>query len=121
MSRIECYGNTTRLQQLCRNLPYGQRVFVVEYSVNGEKERIQLNENYFKAGHKAGIGSIVVLDPKQESLHESVYNGLKKKGLLIDDKTGYKVVDVGLLIETNPHRIIFKKKEISNFIKGAVE
>ncbi len=120
MNTIPVYGNTTRLQAICKNLPYGQRVLVIEYEVNGKKKREQLNENFFRNGNKAGIGSTVILDPEQEAAHQSIYHSLRKNGVLIDNKTRYKVVDVGLLIKTDPHRVIFNKKEIRDFIKGAM-
>ena len=121
MKTIPIYGTTTRLQDLCKHLPYGQRVLVIEYKVNGEKKREQLNENFFINGNKAGIGSKVVIDPKQEVAHGCVFNGPKESGVQIDNRTSYKVVNVGLLIETDPHSVIFRNKDIGDFIKGVKE
>ena len=114
---IPVFGATTRVQEMCRSLPYGQRVFLIEYKVNGEKKREQLNENFFINGNKAGIGSRIVLDTTQETLHPSIYSSLREHGVQTDGETTYEVVDVGLLIETNPHKVVFRCEEIADFIK----
>ena len=84
-------------------LPFGQRVFIVEHEVNGEKKRVRLNENYFLNGNDAHIGSTVALDPDVSKIDRLA----GRTGLKADGKSKYKIVDIGVIAGVGKNQIIF--------------